>query len=194
MSHAPEAFCDFAQWSYIESVPLNGDLESDTRQVCLDIYAKRAELRSNFYKDSANAITTHALREHMNNTFSRYSQQFKDGTKTKEVYNMLWTDTSIMEDLGTVMSNMTEFGGLQPSSTILLELTERTINDEKKLYVAMNINDKPAVMTQCSTAESTEPLFECEIDQFLTKLNETLQVDGKPFNSYDWCQGSKEEL
>ena len=56
---------------------------------------------------------------------------------------MLWTSINTMEDLGAVMSNMTDpvkIGGLQPSSTILFEVTE----EDNKLHVSLNINDEPA--------------------------------------------------
>ena len=63
---------------------------------------------------------------------------------------MLWTDIAIMEDLGAVVSNLTDpvkIGGLQPSSTILLEVTEETDPEAgTTLHVSLNINDEPAPM------------------------------------------------
>lgn len=62
LSSAPEAFCNFGQWSWIESVPLTSNIEAETRQVCLDMFSKKAELRSNFFKDHVGGITTNTLR------------------------------------------------------------------------------------------------------------------------------------
>ena len=62
----PIAFCDFAQWSWIESIPMVGNLENITRDVCSEIYGNRSDIRGNFYKDKMDAVTTNSLRQHMN--------------------------------------------------------------------------------------------------------------------------------
>lgn len=70
--------------------------------------------------------------------FEKWIDAYKDGTHPDPRYVMLWTNTTIMEDLAWIMTpNMKDIGGLQASSTILLEIIEK----DNDLHFSMTVND-----------------------------------------------------
>ena len=106
----PIGFCNFAQWAWTESTPLIDSLEEETRGVCREMFDKRAELKSIYHRDEVGSITTNALRMHMNETLAHWSESYAAAPtdNADPRYIMLWADTSIMEDLGWILTkNMT---------------------------------------------------------------------------------------
>lgn len=123
----------------------------------------------------------------MNSTFERWSKAYNDSSVSDPRYVMLWTDTTIMEDLADIVSNITawpnvtQIGALQPSSTILFEVTEQ----EDKLHVTLMINDEPVPMTQCVPKDSEEKVYSCELSTFMPNLNGTFGE--QPIDSFTYC-------
>ena len=166
-----EKFCEYAQWAYIESVPLNESMETLAHAPCAEIMKQKALSIAKYENSTARNVTTNEMRLTMQKSLDNFNKDFSKG-KSKAPYDYLLLDQQeMLEKKGKKLSILEGTAGTENPNVYMF-----WTNPQYLEQLALSIADQTDVSAMLPLTPSSTIILELYSDDSFFKAATELSV------------------